>query len=69
MPEGTTMDRDHEWVDLETAARQVGRSLREVRAAVEDRSLSAVTTHPARPGTWMVRVTDLERWAGHAADG
>jgi hypothetical protein len=69
MVEVTGMHSDDEWLDLEAAAHQVGRTLTEVRAAVDDRSLAAVTTHPARPGTWMVCVADVERWARHRSDG
>jgi len=51
------------WMSIEEIARYVDANPSAVRAAIENRALEAVTTHPRNPGSWMVRRDEVDRWA------
>lgn len=51
------------WVNVEAAARSLGLATQVLLDAIAARSLPAVTSHPRRPGAWMVRTVDLAVWA------
>lgn len=57
------------WLDVAEAAEWVGVPAERVRRAIARRRLPAVSSHPARPGHWMVRLDDLEAWAGGVGGG
>lgn len=59
---------DH-WMDLPTAADYAGVSYCTLVDAVTHREVRATTTHPARPGDWMVPAIDVEWWSEHAVNG
>jgi hypothetical protein len=50
------------WMNVQEIARHAGVSLSVVRAAIEDRELNAVNTHPDNPGHWMVHQEVVDRW-------
>ena len=58
---------DH-WMDLRTAAEYAGVSYCTLVDAVTHREVRATTTHPARPGDWMVPAIDVQSWSQHAVD-
>ena len=50
------------WVDLTLAADFAQLPVDVLVQAVTDRELRSVTSHPDRPGDWMVRLADVEQW-------
>jgi hypothetical protein len=52
------------WVNIDTAAEWIGLPVETVHDAIAERELPAVNSHPLRPGRWMVRLGDLQHWAG-----
>jgi excisionase family DNA binding protein len=50
------------WLSVREAAAYAGVGETEVRAAIDARTLPAVTTHPEAPGRWMVRRADVDAW-------
>ena len=59
---------DH-WMDLPTAADHVGVSYCTLVDAVTHREVRATTTHPRRPGDWLVPMIDVENWSLHSVNG
>ncbi len=51
------------WMDLLVAADYVGVAYDDLLRAAETGDLDATTTHPRRPGDWMVRMGTVEHWA------
>ena len=45
----------NDWLDLVDAAEHADVPYRGIVRAVTDRELTAITTHPRRPGDWLVR--------------
>jgi hypothetical protein len=52
------------WMELQDAAQYAGVRYDDLVDAVTTRQVRASTTHPARPGDWMVRMSDVDQWAG-----
>jgi hypothetical protein len=50
------------WVDLPLAAEYAGLPVAVVVQAVTDRELQATTSHPDRPGDWMVPLVEIDQW-------
>lgn len=59
---------DH-WMDLPTAAGYAGVTYCTLVNAVTNREVRATTTHPERPGDWMVPMTDVAAWSSDVLDG
>lgn len=59
---------DH-WMDLPTAADYAGVPYGTLVDAVTHREVRATTTHPQRPGDWLVPAIDVENWSKHAVSG
>ena len=55
------------WLDVPAAARYATVRPDEVLKAIARRDLPAVTTHPDRPGAWMMRREDVEAWISKAS--
>lgn len=51
------------WMELRDAAEYAGLEYDDLVDAVTRRQVRASTTHPARPGHWMVRMSDVDHWA------
>ncbi len=60
-PSPTTL-HSNDWLDLVDAAEHADVPYREIVRAVTDRELTAITTHPRRPGDWLVREADVDAW-------
>jgi len=53
------------WVDLHLAAVYAGVTVDVLVQAVTARQVRATTSHPDRPGDWMVPLVDVDqRWPG-----
>ena len=53
------------WVDLHLAAVYAGVAVDVLVQAVTARQVRATTSHPDRPGDWMVPLVDVDqRWPG-----
>lgn len=52
------------WVDLRLAAVYAGVEIVVLVQAVTAREVRAITSHPDRPGDWMVALSDVDRWWG-----
>jgi hypothetical protein len=50
------------WVDLELAAEYAGLAVTVLVQAVTARELRASTSHPDRPGDWMVPLVEVDEW-------
>jgi hypothetical protein len=50
------------WVDLRVAADYADVPLDALVDAVTARQIRAITSHPERPGDWMVPLAEVERW-------
>jgi len=50
------------WMDVPTAAQYAGVTRDDLQAAINTRQVPAITSHPRRPGVWMVRLADLDAW-------
>ena len=50
------------WVDLELAAEYAALPVDVLVQAVTAREVRAVTSHPDRPGDWMVPLADVDQW-------
>jgi hypothetical protein len=50
------------WVDLELAADYAGLPVAVLVRAVTARELRASTSHPDRPGDWMVPIVEVDQW-------
>ena len=50
------------WMDVPDAAQYAGVARDDVQAAINTRQVPAITSHPRRPGVWMVRLSDLDAW-------
>lgn len=59
---------DH-WMDLPTAADYAGVTYCTLVDAVTHREVRATTTHPQRPGDWLVPMIDVENWSLHSVNG
>ena len=59
---------DH-WMDLPTAADYAGVAYCTLVDAVTNRQVRATTTHPKRPGDWMVPMIDVEHWSMYSVNG
>jgi hypothetical protein len=57
-----TMVTSNNWVDLTVAAEYAGVRVGTVVDAITDREIRAVTSHPDRPGDWMVPLADIDQW-------
>jgi hypothetical protein len=52
------------WVDLHLAAEYSGVAVDVLVQAVTAREVRSITSHPARPGDWMVPLADVDKWWG-----
>jgi hypothetical protein len=52
---------DH-WVDMALAADYVGVPVDMLVVAIMARDVRASTSHPDRPGDWMVPLADVDQW-------
>jgi hypothetical protein len=50
------------WVDLQLAAEYAGRPVDVLVQAITARDVRAITSHPDRPGDWMVPLADVDLW-------
>ena len=50
------------WVDLHLAAEYAGVAGDVLLQAVTTRGMRAITSHPDRPGDWMVQLADVDLW-------
>jgi hypothetical protein len=50
------------WVDLSLAAEYAGVPVGVLIHAITARQLRASTSHPDRPGDWMVSLADVDQW-------
>jgi hypothetical protein len=50
-------------MSIEEIAQYAGISQAVVRAAIAHRALHGVTTDPNNPDNWMVRQSEVDRWA------
>jgi excisionase family DNA binding protein len=50
------------WRSVDEVAEYAHVDVDHVRAALSDRSLEGVTTHPRSPGHWMIEQDALDRW-------
>ena len=58
------------WVDLQLAAVYAGVAVDVLVQAVTAREVRATTSHPDRPGDWMVPLVDVDqRWPGRRSVG
>ena len=58
------------WVDLHLAAVYAGVAVDVLVQAVTARQVRATTSHPDRPGDWMVPLVDVDqRWPGRRSVG
>ena len=58
------------WVDLHLAAVYAGVAVDVLVQAVTARQVRASTSHPDRPGDWMVPLVDVDqRWPGRRSVG
>jgi hypothetical protein len=55
--------RANYWMELQDAAEYAGVGYDDLVEAVTTRQVRASTTHPARPGDWMVPMSDVDHWA------
>jgi hypothetical protein len=56
----TALSTNH-WVDLPLAADYAGVSVDVLVQAITARQVRASTSHPERPGDWLVPLADLDR--------
>ena len=54
------------WRSVDEVAEYAHVDVDSVRAALADRSLEGVTTHPRSPGHWMIEQGPLDRWLAKA---
>lgn len=57
-----TVVTTNNWVDLRVAADYAGVPADVLVAAVTAREVRAITSHPDRPGDWMVPLADVDQW-------
>lgn len=57
-----TVVTTNNWVDLRVAADYSGVPVDVLVAAVTAREVRAITSHPDRPGDWMVPLADVDQW-------
>jgi hypothetical protein len=57
-----TLVTSNNWVDLEVAADYAGVPVGSIIDAVTEREIRTVTSHPERPGDWMVPLADVDMW-------
>lgn len=57
-----TVVTTNNWVDLSVAAEYAGVPVDVMVGAVTAREVRAITSHPDRPGDWMVPLTDVDLW-------
>jgi hypothetical protein len=50
------------WVDLHLGADYAGLAVDVLVQAITARQVRAVTSHPDRPGDWMVPLADVDEW-------
>lgn len=50
------------WVDLQLAAVYADVAVDVLVQAVTARQVRAITSHPDRPGDWMVPLVDVDQW-------
>ena len=50
------------WVDLSLAAVYASVSVDVIVQAITARQVRASTSHPDRPGDWMVPLADVDQW-------
>jgi len=50
------------WVDLQLAADYASLPVDVIVQAVTAREVRAITSHPDRPGDWMVPLADVDQW-------
>ena len=50
------------WVDLPLAAEYAGVPVDVVVQAVTSRQVRGISSHPDRPGDWMVPLADVDEW-------
>ncbi len=50
------------WVDLRLAAEYADIPVDVMVQAVTAREVPAISTHPERPGDWMVTLADVDQW-------
>jgi hypothetical protein len=53
------------WVDLQLAADYASLPVDVIVQAVTAREVRAITSHPDRPGDWMVQLADVDQWWRH----
>jgi hypothetical protein len=49
-------------IDLRTAAERAGVEFRDVVAAVARKQLPTAPSDPGRPGVWLIKTAELDRW-------
>jgi hypothetical protein len=57
-----TVVTTNNWVDLRVAAEYAGVPVDVLVGAVTAREVRAITSHPDRPGDWMVPLADVDQW-------
>lgn len=57
-----TVVTTNNWVDLTVAAEYAGVPNEVMVGAVTAREVRAITSHPDRPGDWMVPLADVDQW-------
>jgi hypothetical protein len=50
------------WVDLQLAAEYAGVAVDVLVQAITARQVRASTSHPDRPGDWMLPLADVDQW-------
>lgn len=50
------------WVDLQLAAEYADVAVDMLVRAITVREVRAITSHPDRPGDWMVPLADVDQW-------
>jgi hypothetical protein len=57
-----TLVTSNNWVDLEMAAEYAGVHVGTLVLAITEREIRAITSHPDRPGDWMVPLAEVDQW-------
>jgi hypothetical protein len=52
------------WVDLTWRRKYSGVAVDVLVRAITAREVRSITSHPARPGDWMVPLADVDQWWG-----
>lgn len=64
---GATLHASDFWMGLQDASAYAGVGFDDLVEAITYQDVRASTTHPARPGDWMVRMSEVDLWVSARA--